>query len=314
MEIDIDLHIWLQTDTFPKIFPRSEISPDTALCSSNFLKCFRGAAVCHFWNLSTCLSRIAWAGKTRQYFGGVLDFIAVKSDVPGHLPKEIHPHEFYQTLRSRDPSSGGQIDCSMRNEHMSRDVDRQSWDTELTDYRRSLWTFFWGRDSCCSHVSARLVLRWSLSVCVITPVAPCNLFFFLNSAFGHNECPDPGIPINARRFGDSFQLGSSISVVCEDGFIKTQGSETISCQLEKGKVMWSGPIPKCEGKYRLAGWLGFLTLGTMCQPRYHHYCGLKTRGGVGEICCHLVRERQIWRWLVNLNILGKALLILCCHT
>lgn len=75
---------------------------------------------------------------------------------------------------------------------------------------------------------------------------PANLF---TAAFGHNECPDPGIPINARRFGDSFQLGSSISVVCEDGFIKTQGSETVSCQLERGKVMWSGPIPKCEGKH-----------------------------------------------------------------
>lgn len=75
--------------------------------------------------------------------------------------------------------------------------------------------------------------------------------FFSPAAFGHNECPDPGIPINARRFGDSFQLGSSISVVCEDGFIKTQGSETVSCQLERGKVMWSGPIPKCEGKHRL---------------------------------------------------------------
>lgn len=194
MEIDIDLHIWLQTDTFPIIFPRSEISPDTALCSSNFLKCFRGAAVCHFWNLSTCLSRIAWAGKTRQYFGGGLDFIAVKSDVPGHLPKEIHPHEFYQTLRSRDPSSAGQIDCSMRNEHMSRDVDRQSWDTELTDYRRSLWTFFWGRDSCCSHVSARLVLRWSLSVCVITPVAPCNLFFFFKLSVRPQRVPGPRNP------------------------------------------------------------------------------------------------------------------------
>lgn len=84
---------------------------------------------------------------------------------------------------------------------------------------------------------------------LITYIFLCLLITFFSTAFGHNECPDPGIPINARRFGDSFQLGSSISVVCEDGFIKTQGSETISCQLERGKVMWSGPIPKCEGKY-----------------------------------------------------------------
>lgn len=72
---------------------------------------------------------------------------------------------------------------------------------------------------------------------------------FVFSAFGHNECPDPGIPINARRFGDNFQLGSSISVICEDGFIKTQGAQTITCELDNGKVMWSGPIPKCEGNY-----------------------------------------------------------------
>ncbi|KAK3532300.1 hypothetical protein QTP86_016064, partial [Hemibagrus guttatus] len=69
------------------------------------------------------------------------------------------------------------------------------------------------------------------------------------STFGHNECPDPGIPLNARRFGDSFQLGSSISIICEDGFIKTQGAETVTCELSSGKVMWSGPIPKCEGNF-----------------------------------------------------------------
>ncbi|XP_067355858.1 CUB and sushi domain-containing protein 3 isoform X7 [Channa argus] len=96
------------------------------------------------------------------------------------------------------------------------------------------------------------------------------------STFGHNECPDPGIPINARRFGDSFQLGSSISVVCEDGFIKTQGSETISCQLERGKVMWSGPIPKCEapcgGHYSAPsgvilspGWPGYYKDSLSCE-------------------------------------------------
>lgn len=72
-------------------------------------------------------------------------------------------------------------------------------------------------------------------------------FSFSSQAFGRNECPDPGIPLNARRFGDSFQLGSSISVVCEEGFIKTQGADTITCHLEEGKVMWSGLIPKCEG-------------------------------------------------------------------
>jgi hypothetical protein len=48
-------------------------------------------------------------------------------------------------------------------------------------------------------------------------------------------------------------LGSSISVICEEGFIKTQGTETITCILMDGKVMWSGPIPRCGGKLRGKG-------------------------------------------------------------
>uniref|UniRef100_A0A6Q2YMZ5 CUB and Sushi multiple domains 3a n=1 Tax=Esox lucius TaxID=8010 RepID=A0A6Q2YMZ5_ESOLU len=96
------------------------------------------------------------------------------------------------------------------------------------------------------------------------------------NTFGHNECPDPGVPLNARRFGDSFQLGSTISVVCEEGFIKTQGSDTITCQLEGGKVMWSGPIPKCEapcgGHYSAPsgvilspGWPGYYKDSLSCE-------------------------------------------------
>ena len=85
---------------------------------------------------------------------------------------------------------------------------------------------------------------WKHKYFIITCFPFC---FFCFKAFGHNECPDPGIPINARRFGDNFQLGSSISVICEEGFIKTQGTETITCVLMDGKVMWSGPIPKCGG-------------------------------------------------------------------
>ncbi|MBN3314648.1 CSMD3 protein, partial [Atractosteus spatula] len=96
------------------------------------------------------------------------------------------------------------------------------------------------------------------------------------STFGHNECPDPGIPINARRFGDNFQLGSSISVICEEGFIKTQGTETITCELDNGKVMWSGPIPKCEapcgghisapsGVILSPGWPGYYKDSLNCE-------------------------------------------------
>ncbi|XP_077382387.1 CUB and sushi domain-containing protein 3-like isoform X4 [Festucalex cinctus] len=96
------------------------------------------------------------------------------------------------------------------------------------------------------------------------------------STFGRNECPDPGIPLNARRFGDSFQLGGSISVVCEEGFIKTQGADTITCHLEEGKVMWSGLIPKCEapcgghysgpsGVILSPGWPGYYKDSLSCE-------------------------------------------------
>ncbi|XP_073446315.1 CUB and sushi domain-containing protein 3 isoform X7 [Dendrobates tinctorius] len=96
------------------------------------------------------------------------------------------------------------------------------------------------------------------------------------STFGHNECPDPGIPLNARRFGDNFQLGSSVSVVCEDGFIKTQGTETITCMLIDGKIMWSGPIPRCEapcgghfsapsGVILSPGWPGYYKDSLNCE-------------------------------------------------
>ncbi|XP_028834623.1 CUB and sushi domain-containing protein 3-like isoform X3 [Denticeps clupeoides] len=96
------------------------------------------------------------------------------------------------------------------------------------------------------------------------------------STFGYNECPDPGIPLNARRFGDSFQLGSSISVVCEEGFIKTQGSDTIVCELSGDKVMWSGLIPKCEapcgghfsapvGVILSPGWPGYYKDSLSCE-------------------------------------------------
>ncbi|MEQ2216020.1 CUB and sushi domain-containing protein 3, partial [Xenoophorus captivus] len=114
---------------------------------------------------------------------------------------------------------------------------------------------------------------------VLTLLVPLTLHFvslFLLQAFGHNECPDPGIPLNGRRFGNNFQLGNSISVVCEEGFIKTQGADTITCHLEDGNVMWSGPIPRCEapcgghysgpsGVILSPGWPGYYKDSLSCE-------------------------------------------------
>ncbi|KAM4694506.1 CUB and sushi domain-containing protein 1 [Discoglossus pictus] len=66
------------------------------------------------------------------------------------------------------------------------------------------------------------------------------------TTFGQNECHDPGIPTNGRRFGDRFLLGSSVSFHCDEGFIKTQGSESITCVIQDGNVVWNSAVPRCE--------------------------------------------------------------------
>lgn len=65
----------------------------------------------------------------------------------------------------------------------------------------------------------------------------CNFFLFFSicgpdltrlccafAAFGQNECHDPGVPVNGQRYGDQFQLGSSVAFRCDQGFIRTQVS------------------------------------------------------------------------------------------
>lgn len=53
--------------------------------------------------------------------------------------------------------------------------------------------------------------------------------------------------MNGKRFGDSLQLGSSISFLCDEGFLGTQGSETITCVLKEGSVVWNSAVLRCEG-------------------------------------------------------------------
>ncbi|XP_078503642.1 CUB and sushi domain-containing protein 1 [Lissotriton helveticus] len=96
------------------------------------------------------------------------------------------------------------------------------------------------------------------------------------TTFGQNECHDPGIPMNGRRFGDRFLLGSSVSFHCDEGFIKTQGSETITCLLQDGNVVWSATVPRCEapcGSHLTAasgiilppGWPGYYKDSLNCE-------------------------------------------------
>ncbi|XP_034777574.2 CUB and sushi domain-containing protein 1-like [Acipenser ruthenus] len=96
------------------------------------------------------------------------------------------------------------------------------------------------------------------------------------TTFGQNECHDPGIPINGQRFGDRFLLGSSVSFHCDEGFIKTHGSETITCVMQDGSVVWHSAVPRCEapcgghltapnGVILSPGWPGFYKDSLSCE-------------------------------------------------
>uniref|UniRef100_A0A8C5AG62 CUB and Sushi multiple domains 1 n=1 Tax=Gadus morhua TaxID=8049 RepID=A0A8C5AG62_GADMO len=66
------------------------------------------------------------------------------------------------------------------------------------------------------------------------------------TTFGQNECHDPGVPVNGQRFGDQFLLGSSVAFHCDQGFIRTQGSDQVTCIVQEGNVVWSAAVPRCE--------------------------------------------------------------------
>ncbi|CAH1239076.1 CSMD3 [Branchiostoma lanceolatum] len=61
--------------------------------------------------------------------------------------------------------------------------------------------------------------------------------FPLNS----DPCPDPGVPKNGYRVGDSFSWDSLVSFGCNDGYLLI-GQARIRCQAES---RWSHPFPSC---------------------------------------------------------------------
>uniref|UniRef100_A0A673IHF6 CUB and Sushi multiple domains 1 n=1 Tax=Sinocyclocheilus rhinocerous TaxID=307959 RepID=A0A673IHF6_9TELE len=88
------------------------------------------------------------------------------------------------------------------------------------------------------------------------------------TTFGQNECHDPGIPINGQRFGEHFLLGSSVLFTCDEGFIKTHGSESITCVIQDGNVVWNAAVPRCEAPCG-----GHLTapIGVLLSPGWPGY-------------------------------------------
>ncbi|XDV50778.1 hypothetical protein PO909_019790 [Leuciscus waleckii] len=88
------------------------------------------------------------------------------------------------------------------------------------------------------------------------------------TTFGQNECHDPGIPINGQRFGEHFLLGSSVLFTCDEGFIKTHGSKSITCVIQDGNVVWNAAVPRCEAPCG-----GHLTapMGVLLSPGWPGY-------------------------------------------
>ncbi|XP_068184525.1 CUB and sushi domain-containing protein 1a [Antennarius striatus] len=96
------------------------------------------------------------------------------------------------------------------------------------------------------------------------------------TTFGQNECHDPGVPINGQRYGDQFQLGSSVAFRCDQGFIRSQGSDQVTCIIQDGNVVWSAAVPRCEapcgghltaptGVLLSPGWPSFYKDSLNCQ-------------------------------------------------
>lgn len=59
-----------------------------------------------------------------------------------------------------------------------------------------------------------------------------------------DSCLDPGIPVNGRRHGSSFSIGSRVSFTCDPGYTLSD-QEPIVCEQNH---QWSHALPSCDGK------------------------------------------------------------------
>lgn len=59
-----------------------------------------------------------------------------------------------------------------------------------------------------------------------------------------DSCLDPGIPVNGRRHGSSFSIGSRVSFTCDSGYTLSD-QEPIVCEQNH---QWSHALPSCDGE------------------------------------------------------------------
>ena len=61
-------------------------------------------------------------------------------------------------------------------------------------------------------------------------------------AFLSAICPDPGVPVNGNRIGNSFIDGQTVAFNCQPGYTLI-GSQVLRCVAGN----WDDDIPKCKG-------------------------------------------------------------------
>ena len=65
--------------------------------------------------------------------------------------------------------------------------------------------------------------------------------FYCNVLLDLRSCGDPGEPVNGRKSGDSYTVGSNVTFICDMGFV-LRGALSIICN---NKAEWSYPLPVC---------------------------------------------------------------------
>lgn len=80
----------------------------------------------------------------------------------------------------------------------------------------------------------------SASFSLLTRMCLC---WFSGVNMESDSCLDPGIPVNGRRHGNNFAIGSSVSFACDPGYTLSD-EEPIVCEQNH---QWSHALPSCHG-------------------------------------------------------------------
>ncbi len=70
----------------------------------------------------------------------------------------------------------------------------------------------------------------------------CNFFVCLTG------CPDPDTHAHTSYTGTNFQVGDTVTYVCDSGTHHVSGDLVWTCETFEPSVIWNGTIPVC-GKH-----------------------------------------------------------------